>query len=347
MKHWTEPNGIFLIQIPIDWQYLNPAIEGAVEKSPYGFQPYEDSLGCFQLSCYPLIEQAPSVAMANPNGVQNLVWKKSRMDDSEFCMLLFFGALDDQALIGKYIYDIRLKNDERINEQLAVVDQVLKSVVVVPVNDRKLASDLDKFDRFTGALAASHDLLYSSIESESYIEIIAISANQIDAYLRLTIVIAKQLNDQTDDIDIKYLFQADNERGMMERKIFDHSLKYGVINQELYDEMSSLYQLRNRVIHRYIISNIKTRDLIDIVSRYLKAAEKVRLILREFENKQGSCQYGVYGRKFGKAPMTDNAAIQRLYADANDKHLLSKFKRKIGDKEPNKSMQPTANASAD
>ena len=161
---------------------------------------------------------------------------------------------------------------------------------------------------------------------------LAISANQIDAYLRLSLVIAKQLNYQTDDIDIKYLFQADNKRGMMERKIFDHSLKYCVINQELYDEMSSLYQLRNRVIHRYIISNIKTRDLVDIVSRYLKAAEKVRLILQKFENKQASCQYGVYGKKFGKAPITDNAAIQRLYADTNNKHLLSRFKRKICDK---------------
>lgn len=337
MKHWTEPNGIFLINIPIVWQYLNPAIEGGVEKSPYGFQPYEDSIGCFQLSCYPLVEQAPSIAMANPNGVQNLVWKKSRMDDSEFCMHLFFGALDDQALIGKYIYDIGLKNNVRINEQLTIVDQALNSIVVVPVNDRKLASDLNKFDRFTGSLAASYDLLYSSIESESYIEIIAISANQIDAYLRLSIVIAKQLNDQTNDIDIKYLFQADNDRGMMERKIFDHSLNYNVINQELCDELSSLYQLRNRVIHRYIISNIKTRDLVDIVLRYLKTVEKVRLILREFEDKQASCQYGVYGKKFGKAPITDDAAIQRLYADANDKHLLSRFKRKIGDKEPNAS----------
>lgn len=331
MKHWTEPNGIFLIHIPIDWQYLNTAIEGEVEISPYSFQPYEESIGCFQLSCYPLIEEAPSVAQANPNGVPNLIWKKSRMDDSEFCVHLYFGALADQALIGKYIYDVGLKNDKRIIEQLTIVGQILNSVVIVPIHERKLASNLNKFDRFTGSLAASHDLLHSSIESESYIEIIAISANQIDAYLRLSIVIAKQLNDQTNDIDIKYLFQADNEKGMMERKIFDHSLEYGVIDQEIYDELNSLYLLRNRVIHRYIISDIKTRDLVDIAARYLKASETVRLILREFENKQAGSQYGVYGKKLGKASITDNAAIQRLYADANDKHLLGRFNRTIGD----------------
>lgn len=117
---------------------------------------------------------------------------------------------------------------------------------------------------------------------------------------------------------------------MQERKIFDRSLEYGVIDQEIYDELNSLYLLRNRVIHRYIISDIRTRDLIDIVARYLQTSETVRLILREFENKQAGSQYGVYGEKFGKAPITDDAAIHRLYADVNDKHLLSRFKRTIG-----------------
>lgn len=332
MKHWTEPNGILLIQTPTDWQYLNPAVEGEIETSPYSFQPYEDAVGCFQLSCYPLIEQAPSIAKAHPKGVQKLTWKQSRKDDSEFCVHLFFGALADQVLIGKYIYDFGLKNHKKINDQLVIVDQVLNSIVIVPVNDRKLAADLDKFDRFNASLAASYDLLYSSIKSESYIEVITISANQIDAFLRLCIVIAKQLKDCTDDIDVKYLFQEDNERGIMERKIFDHSLKYDVLNQQIHKELNSLYQLRNRVIHRYIISNIKTRDLIDIAARYLEASETVRLTLRGLEHKQADEQHGVYGKNFCKALIDDKDAIQRLYAEVNDKHLLSRFKRKIDNK---------------
>lgn len=78
MKHWTEPNGILLIKIPTDWQYLNSGLSDYEEKSPYGFQPYENPIGCFQLSCYPLSELAPSIAKANPNGVRELSWKESR-----------------------------------------------------------------------------------------------------------------------------------------------------------------------------------------------------------------------------------------------------------------------------
>ncbi|MDZ4386771.1 MAG: hypothetical protein U0998_06080 [Moraxellaceae bacterium] len=328
MKHWTEPNGILLIQIPINWQYLNPGLSDYEEKSPYGFQLYEEPIGCFQLSCYSLSEHYPSVAMANPHGVKKLSWKESRLDDSEFCTHIFFGAYHDQALIGKYIYDASLEGDERISDQLKIVNQTLNSVVIVPPSDRQLAADLDKFDRFTGSLAASYDLLYSAIDSESFVEIIAIAANQIDAYLRLSLVIAKQLNEQTNGIETRYLFQADDEKGIMERKVFDDALKLDVIDQEAFEDLRALYDLRNRVIHRYIISNIRTRDLIDIARRYLNTLEKTRLTLRSFEQRQADKPFGVYGKRFGKASSTEDS-VRRLYASANDKHLIEKFKRNV------------------
>lgn len=329
MKHWTEPNGILLIKIPIDWQYLNPGLSEYEEESPYGFELYEDPIGCFQLSCYPLIELAPRIAAANPQGVKKLSWKESRLDDSKFCTHLFFGAYHDEALIGKYIYDAGLEGDERIAGQLKLVKQTLNSVVIVPPSDRKLAADLDKFDRFIGSLAASHDLLSSAIDAESFIEIIAIAANQIDAYLRLSLIIAKQLNDKTNDIETRFLFQADGEKGITERNVFDHALKLDVIDKEAFDDLGGLYNLRNRVIHRYIISNIRTRDIVDIAGRYLGALEKTRLTLRDFEQRQADEPFGVYGKKFCNTSVTDDS-VRRLHASANDKHLLKKFKRTVG-----------------
>lgn len=331
MKHWTEPNGILLIKVPIDWQYLNSGLKDYEEKSPYGFQPYEDPIGCFQLSCYPLSELAPSIAKANPNGVKKLSWKESRVDDSDFCTHLFFGAYFDQALIGKYIYDADLEGDHRITVELAIVNQILNSVVIVPKSDRKLAADLDKFDRFTGSLAASHDLLYTAIDAGAYIEIIAISASQIDAYLRLSLVITKQLEEKTNNIETRYLYQADGEKGIMERKVFEDALKSQVIDMETFENLNELYNLRNRVIHRYIISDIKSRDLAEIAGRYLSALEVIRLILRNFEQKQAVVPYGVYGSKYRETTVRDDAT-RRLYASANDKHLLEKYKRNVTNK---------------
>lgn len=329
MKHWTEPNGIFLIHIPIEWRYLNSAVESEEEKSPYSFQAYENANGCFQISCYPLVDIAPKLAKEYPNGVPELRWRNSRIDDSEFCVHMFHGASADQALIGKYIHDASFDNEDQINNELRLVKKILESVVIVPPGDRKLASDMEKFDRFQGALAASYDLLNNAIESDSFMEVIAVSANQIDAFLRLSIVIAIQLKNETDEIPIKYLFQAVDERGFMERKIYDDALKYNVINNNDHKELNSLYTLRNHVIHRYIISSIKTRDLPKIALRYIETCEKVRLILRDLEDKQKDCQHGVYGKKFMKFLEPDHEATKRLFADVNDKHLIRKFARKV------------------
>ncbi len=96
MKHWTEPNGNFIVNIPIEWQYKNIVYDNIEEKSPYGFEPYEDSLGCFQLSCYPLSERG-----ANPNfpiqkSNSKIKWLASRMDDDKFDMLLFHAQVIQQ-----------------------------------------------------------------------------------------------------------------------------------------------------------------------------------------------------------------------------------------------------------
>jgi uncharacterized protein YutE (UPF0331/DUF86 family) len=322
MKHWTEPSGIFLMQIPIEWQYKNPVFENIEEESPYSFELYEDSVGCFQLSCYPLTELVP-----NHKGVPKSGWTHSKMDSDEFEVHLYCGSIGDQALIGKYIYNNELQGDARVEDQLEVVHTVLKSITVVPKKDRLLATNLDKYDQFLASLGASYDLLYSAIESESYIESIIVSANLIDAYLRLSIVITKQLRDKTDEIDIRYLFQADDERGLMERAVFRDALQLDVINQSTVNELSELYNLRNRIVHRYIISSIKTRDIPPVVSRYLEMVEKIRLILQKIEDLQIGEDFGIYGRGFTRKDSLNDDEMRVALSWVNDKHLLDKFKK--------------------
>jgi hypothetical protein len=329
MKHWTEPNGIFLLRIPIEWQYRNLAISHGREESPYSFEPYDEAIGCFQISCYPLAELAPNLKQGASKTKLKDNWKHSRMDTQDFDVHIFFGAKDDQALIGKYIYSRTLRNDARVAKQLKIVREVLSSILVVSPDDRKLAANLNKYDRFLASMAASYDLLYSAIESESYVETIVLSANQIDAFLRLSIVLAKQLQAESDDIDVKYLFQGEGEKGLLERVVFDHALSLGVIDQPTHDELSDLYDFRNRIVHRYIISSLKTRDMIPVVAKYLEISERIRLVLRGFEEQQVGKDFGIYGRGFVRTENPDDMEIRRVHSWANDKHMLDRFKRKV------------------
>ena len=58
-------------------------------------------------------------------------------------------------------------------------------------------------------------------------------------------------------------------------------------------------------------------------------SEKIRLILKEFEQKQFNQDYGIYGKKFHRITIPDTNTIQKLYTRVNDKHQLSKFSRSI------------------
>ena len=306
------------MHIPTNWQYRNPIIEGIEEDNPYSFEPYDGSVGCFQVSCYPDGKL--------PNG-QRTAWTEERMDDDEFCAHLFFCMYGDQALIGKFIYEKGLENDPRVIEQLSVVNKALQSIIIVPSEDRTLASSLDKYDRFIGSLGAANDLLYSAIESGSFFEIIAISASVIDAYLRVGLVIKKQIDNSTNDIELKYIYQADNEKGFLESHIYHHAINAKIIDQSLHDELKDLYKLRNRVIHRYVISNIKTFDLAKISGRYIEVTEQVRLILNDLESQQTKEKFGLYGKMLGKASVTNIKAVNRLLADVTDKHAMRHLRK--------------------
>ena len=46
-KNWTDRKGILILNILINRQYRNRVLSSAEEKSPYSFEAYENSIGCF------------------------------------------------------------------------------------------------------------------------------------------------------------------------------------------------------------------------------------------------------------------------------------------------------------
>lgn len=329
MKHWTEPNGIFIINFPIEWQYKNNVIENVPNESPYSFELYEEPIGCFQLSCYPLSDKRLNPHLPLQRSNSQIEWAPSRVDDEKFNVHLFGAQVDDQLCFAKYIYSKVDQNNPALKKELQKVIASLKTFRLIPEEDRKHASDLNKYDNFIGSLGASYDLLYKAIELESFVEIVVISSNQIDAFLRLSIILHNQISNESKGIETKYLYQGDDEKGVFERKIYTEACKLGIIDTSLYEELNHLYDLRNRVIHRYIISNLKTRDIVRIAQKYLELNEKVRLVLKELEQQQSEMGLWIYGLNPKGIENIDADDRRWAYAFANDKHLYDNLKRKL------------------
>lgn len=329
MKYFTEPNGKFVIKVPTEWQYKNIAV-GHEEVSPYSFELYENSIGAFQLSCYseqekPINKNVPVQKYDN----NKLDFIKQRMDGGGFNMHLWYAVVEDHMFMAKYIYDTSKQDDTEVKTELEKAELALATLELISPDKRNLALELDKYEKFMASLAASFDLKNRAIENKSVIELMIIIANQIDAYLRMAIVMKNQLQEKTNRIDIALLYQGETDTPIMERKIYKQARDLGIITQDTFDKLDKLYTERNKVVHRYIISEFKTVYLYEIVCDYETVCETVRQSLKVVEDLQFAEGIGIHGngRNPDEEPTEQN--INMLYSQVNDKHLIRDLFRDI------------------
>lgn len=329
MKYFTEPSGMFEIKIPTEWQNKNITL-GEKEESLFGFELYENPIGAFQLSCY-------STKGKNFNrnfpvqkyDTNKLDFIKDRMDGGGFNMHLWYAVVEDCIFMAKYIYDTSKQESVEVRNELEKTETALATLKLISPSKREIALEFDKYEKFIASLAASFDLKNKAIESKSAIELMIIIANQIDAYLRIAIVLKKQLQEKTNRIDILLLFQGETDTPIMERKIYKQAKQLGIISADIFDKLEKLYSERNKVVHRYIISEFKTVYLYKIVYEYETVCENVRQSLKVIEEKQFKEGIGIHGN--GRHPDEDPTQqnINMLFSQVNDKHLIKEFFREI------------------
>src|SRR5579862_8805946 len=123
MKYFIEPNGLFIIKIPIDWQYKNVAV-GYKEESPFSFELYRGKVGAFQISCYSAQEKStnPNVKIQKAD-TKNLEFIKFRMDDEKFHAHIWGANVDDHMFMAKYIYDADKAESPKIKKELLKVEE--------------------------------------------------------------------------------------------------------------------------------------------------------------------------------------------------------------------------------
>lgn len=93
----------------------------------------------------------------------------------------------------------------------------------------------------------------------------------------------------------------------------------------------NLYNERNKIVHRYIISDIKTFMLFEIAEKYKMMAENIRLILAGIEKEQFENKTGYYRTK---NPFIDKTMEHDdfLKSMVNEKHSTERFYRQLPEK---------------
>lgn len=328
MKYFTHPEGIFEIKIPLDWYYKNK-VAGIAEKSPFSFELYENTKGAFQISCYNKNEKKISSELPNGKYNQNkLKFIQSKLHDDEFKILLWGTTVEDYFFMAKYVCQPTLENNQEIEEEIKKVEKCLSTLMFLSLDRRRLAISFDRFEKFNGSLAASFDLKENAIKNNSFIELIIINSNQIDAYLRLCIVHKFQILENSNLFKIEYLFQGETDKPIFEKQIYDKASKMDIISKEQHNKLYKLYNLRNKVVHRYIITDIKTYELREIAVDYEILCEEIRLVLADIETEQFEKKVGYHGDK-DPHRTRDQDHIKELHSLVNDKHFIDNYHRTL------------------
>lgn len=333
MKVFVEPEGKFAIKVPVEWGYRNLTLDARKEE-PHSFELYENSVGCFQISCHnkdkgnlPKLIAANELIEQNPDG--KIEFTKRVILAESFDMYLWMALVGNDFFLIKYIYDSKKRDSTKVKRELEKVDEVLPTVIYLEPEHRKGFLERDRFDKFMSSIAAVIDLRNRAVKSESYIELVILIANHIDALLRLSIILNQQLSENSNNIDTSLLFQGELDKPIMEKKIYKMALDEGIITQELYDKLFNLYDERNKVVHRYIITDLQTRNVMTIALDYSMLQEKIGLIVEDFEKRQYSRKIGIYGTENPPDKKPDELGIKWIISNIKDKH---------GDREFNKNM---------
>ena len=151
----------------------------------------------------------------------------------------------------------------------------------------------ESLSRFLEGMAAAQERLNRGYESQSALECIVLSAAIVDGLLRMGLIMKRQLNYHSSEIDESLLRQGDGDKKITERWVIDEAETLRVIPGDMARLLRSLYETRNKCIHRYIISEVNYAFATRLVFDYATAIEQVRLEIKKLEEQQHAQGIGV------------------------------------------------------
>lgn len=334
MRDFVSPKGDFILTIPNEWCYVNEMYGGGDIPSS-SFELAENPIGCFQVLCKPKTTGSlhemimPNYLFPQKKATRNLVFTERYLNTETTNMVVWLALVEEQLLMCKYIYNNAVQKDELARE-LSRAKDCLKSIIIIPEKDKESVLERDRYHKFMTSLAAVNDLIYRAHENKSFIELVALLANKIDALLRLSLILKEQINNDTLTINTALIYQKEGDKIVFEKEIYKKALDKNIIDENLFKRLNYQYNQRNRVIHRYIISDILTKDVMEIVNEYLSLENEINEIEMNIEKQQVELKKGILGSQENLlSTQNREEELGRMIASIGDKHAIRSFNKNI------------------
>jgi len=177
----------------------------------------------------------------------------------------------------------------------------------------------EKFRQFMNGFVAAAQLLRRAAETGFFIEYICLGASIIDAALRIGLILQHQLRTSSTEILEDLLLQSPEDRIISEREIYRRARQENVIDEDLFQKLETLYSKRNRVVHRYVISELATIQVLEIASEFEQTLSVISTAVGVLEARQAESGVGI--TKTGKLPGLGRALAEMSAEKHGDNRL--------------------------
>jgi len=188
----------------------------------------------------------------------------------------------------------------------------------------------EKLENFINGVGAVRMLLQRSHEQGFLIEALVLYATLIDGFCRMALVLKQQIKNRSSDFNTKYIYQDKNNNYYSERDIYKFAFEKSIIENDLFNEINALYDFRNKVIHRFLISEIEYAHLELILDKYELVFQRLWNIVYSLESEQ--IQKGVGMTIASKMTEEDKKIIHRGILRKIDTKDSKKLKQILGSK---------------
>src|SRR5262249_15629419 len=151
-------------------------------------------------------------------------------------------------------------------------------------------------------------------------------ASVIDGSLRIGLILQHQLKAESSEVLEELLLQKDEDQIVSERAIYKRALRDGVIDDNLFQRLEGLYAKRNRVVHRYIISDLTTRQVLEIGTEFEQVLPAVNAAVGALEALQ--IERGIGMTKGGQLPGLNRLLAEMSTAKHGDPQLATLLKNR-------------------
>ena len=144
----------------------------------------------------------------------------------------------------------------------------------------------DKLNNFVHAFGAARLLIQKANNEGALLEGIALYAALADGFLRIGLVLKRQIAKNTMEVEDLLISQEKNGQYYTERQIQRMARDEGVIKPEIFAELNELYDRRNDAIHKFFLTGMQYADLPPFLERYEVMYKTLNGIVYDLEAEQ-------------------------------------------------------------